>query len=216
MPAGRALRDNPRRCAQPIGETIQSALGPFDGASLVGGSVHDQRQPALAVVEDRQFLGAQQHDFRCAELVGTVVPRQLVFDVGQRLKGEIADPAAGEGGQTFLHRHLLAVDQGLDFGQRVGDLALLDTDAIEQAPPLPAAHLDALARRQADDRIAPPGVAAFNRFQQIGVGAIDQLQVGRQRRIQIRTHMAHHRHTGVAGRTQLGEIDGVSHGAGQS
>ena len=99
--------------------------------------------------------------------------------------------------------------QALDFGERIGDLARLDQlAAFGDEQRVPGERVHAL-RRQADDRIAAEALAALDRFEQVGVRAVGELEVDRQRRVEVGQHLAHHRDAGVAGGGELLELFGV-------
>src|SRR5690606_33950191 len=105
----------------------------------------------------------------------------------------------GEGGQV---RQLGDAERGadrLDRGKRIVQLARLDRLAeILDAQAVPAQRVHAPAR-QADDRVAPPVLATFDRFEQVGVWSVGELQVDRQRRVQVGQHLAHERNAGASG-----------------
>ena len=85
-------------------------------------------------------------------------------------------------------------------------LAFLDDDAVVlDAEPVPAQFVY-FAARQADDRMAAPGLAAGDRFEQVGVRTVGQLQVHRQRRIEVGQHLAHDRNTVIPLRGKRAEF----------
>jgi len=58
--------------------------------------------------------------------------------------------------------------------------------------------------READDGVAAETLAAFHRFQQVGVRGVGEFQVDREWRVQVGQHFAHHGHAGVGrGRREL-------------
>src|SRR5690606_24209608 len=52
--------------------------------------------------------------------------------------------------------------------------------------------------RQADDRVAAEALAALDGFEQAGVRAVGELQVDRQRRVEVGEDLAHDRDAGMA------------------
>jgi hypothetical protein len=160
--------------------------------------VHDQVQAALQVVEHRDFFRQHQQRVGRAEPVGLVVARQTRLDVADALEAEIADQPAAEAGQALDARHAVAAAQALDLGQRIGEPAPLDDFVVLADLELVAAQRVHAPARQADDRIAAPVLAALDRLEQVGVGAVGQLQVHRQRRVEVGQHLARHRNAVVA------------------
>ena len=160
--------------------------------------MHDQVQAALEVVEHRQLFGMQQQDVRRAQLVAATRRRQARFDVADALKAKPADQAPGEAGQTGQLRHRVGAAQGLDLGERIGDLAGFHHGAgfaDGQGMAVEGIHP---ARRQADDGIAPEAFAALDRFKQIGMRAVGELQIDRERRVQVGQHFTDDGDAGVA------------------
>ena len=100
--------------------------------------------------------------------------------------------------------------QALDFGERIGDLArsrpVRRARVTYSVWPRERVHAP---RRQADDRVAAEALAALDRFEQVGVRAVGELQVDRQRRVEVGQHLAHHRDAGVAVSGVLLELLGV-------
>ena len=54
------------------------------------------------------------------------------------------------------------------------------------------------ARRQADDRVTTKALAAFDGFKQVGIGAVGELQIDREWRVQVGQHFADDGNVGVA------------------
>ncbi|MNJ63736.1 hypothetical protein D3C77_596570 [compost metagenome] len=59
-------------------------------------------------------------------------------------------------------------------------------------------HAQYGAARQTDDRIAPPLFPALHRLEQVGIGRIGELEVQRQRRIEIGQRLERQRNAVVA------------------
>ena len=64
---------------------------------------------------------------------------------------------------------------------------------------------------QADDRITTEAFAAFDRFEQVGVRPVGELQIDRQRRVEVGQDLAHDRDAGVAVSGLLLELFGRGH-----
>ena len=209
---------------QAIHQLVEPAARARVGLRLGRIGVHDQIQPALEVVEHRHFFRQQQEGVGRAELIGLALAVEIGearFDPADALETEITDQAAGEHRQFRQARHLVLRAQAVDFGQRVGELARFHRFAVFAHGEGVAAELEGAARRQADDGIAAPGFAAFHRFEQIGVRAVGQFQIDRQRRVEVGQHLAHHGNAVVAGGGELPEgflVDhaGVTQGGGRA
>ncbi len=138
--------------------------------------------------------------------IGRFAARELALDPCDRLEAEVADEAAGECRQPGNLRHLVRLADALDLGERIVELAQLD-DFAELFDRQRAAtqRVDAPAW-QADDRMAAPVLAAFDRFEEIRVRRVGELQVHRQRRIEIGQHLARNRNAVVALRGERVEL----------
>ena len=105
-----------------------------------------------------------------AQRIGVRALRQLLLDVAHAVVAEVTDQAAIEARQTGDGRDVIAREL-LDEGQRVSLSRLSDLDAVDGThADLVAVHAQHGARRQADDRVAAPFLAALHGFQQVGVG----------------------------------------------
>jgi len=92
--------------------------------------VHDQVEAPLEVVEHGDFVAQHQQHVRDAELVGPVPARQFRLDIADRLEAEVTDQAAAEIRHLRQLRHLEGAADHFDFGERIGQLAFLDGDAV--------------------------------------------------------------------------------------
>src|SRR5262249_34115250 len=129
--------------------------------------VRDQIQTSFEVVEYGHLLAEHQQHIRDAELIRAVPMLELGLDVADAFETEVADQAAAEFRHVRQLRHTELRTQTLDLGQRIGDAALLGRVAeLLDAEPAPVQFVY-FATGQADDRIAPPGFAAFDRFEQV-------------------------------------------------
>ncbi len=142
-------------------------------------------QLAGEVVEHHHGVGNHQQDIRCAQRIRVGATAQFALDIAHAVVAEVADQPAIEARQAFDRRDAVALLEGLDEGQRVLDLAGLGLDAIGSHADAVVLHAQHGAAWQADDRIAPPLLAALNGFEQIGVRRIGQFQVQRQRRVEV-------------------------------
>src|SRR3546814_5422036 len=79
--------------------------------------MHDQVQPALEIVEHRDFLAEHQQDVGRAQLVAGVAVGETRFDVLDAFESEPADQAAGETGQSIDLRHRMHRAQAFDLGR---------------------------------------------------------------------------------------------------
>ena len=180
--------------------------------------VHDQIQAALEVVEHRDFLAQHQQRVGRTELVGlldTFLHRlaQARLDPADRLEAEVADQSTCERRQFGHARYAELRAQQLDFCKWICELAGFDHLAVlADFQRVVAECIDAF-RRQPDDRIAPPGLATFDRLEQIGVRAVGKLEIHRQWRVEIGQHLAHHRDAVMAGGGELVEAIEIDHGA---
>jgi len=174
--------------------------------------MHDQVQAPLEVVEYRDFLAQHQERIGRAELIGLVVHRKTRLDPANGLETEISDQSAGECGQAFELWHPVLLAQGFDLGQRIGKLARLHHLAQFLDAERVAAKGIHAPTRQADDGMTAPVLAAFHRLEQIGIRAIGELEIHRQRRVQVRQHFARHRNAVVALRGERIELLLADHG----
>ena len=201
---------------QAEGQLVEPAAGLRVGLRLRRIGMHDQVQATLEVVEHRDFLAEHEQGIGRAELVGLVVHGEARFDPADRLEAEIADQATRECRHVRQFGDAILPAQGIDLGQRIGQLARLDDFAkLLDAEGMSTQRIHAPAR-QADDRVATPVLAALHRLEQVGVRSIGQLQVHRQRRIEIRQHLARNRDAVVALRGVGVEFFLADHGGGTS
>ncbi len=106
------------------------------------------------------------------------------LDVTHRVVAEVTRQSAGETRQAGQRCDLETSLVFLDVVQRIGDLLCGLTSSCSQRDLL-AAHRDACFGRQADEGIAPETLAALHRFQQVGKRFVGELQIQRQRRVEI-------------------------------
>ena len=184
--------------AQAVGQRVEASAGAREGLRLARVGMHDQVQPALEVVEHRDFLAEHQQDVGRAELVGIGVGAQARLDVLDALEAEPADQAAAEAGQARQARHRMLGAQAFDLGERVGHLARLHRLAVLADSQAVAAEAEDAPGWQADDRIAAEALAALDGFEQVGMRPVGELEVDRQRGVEVGQDLAHDGDAGVA------------------
>ena len=195
-------------------EALQALHGPRVGGVLDGVGVGPEGQPAGEVVEHHQVVADHQQDVRHAQRVGLGVDvgaAQARLDVADGLVAEVAHQAAVEAGLIIEARHLEAGLELLDPREGILHLHGAELLVVDDVTDGEAAHLDALAARQADDRVAPPLLAALHGLEQEGPGRVGQLQIGGERGVEVGQHLTGDRNTVVAGLGQLLEALGSHH-----
>src|SRR3546814_17170797 len=95
--------------------------------------MHDQVQPALEVVEQRDFLAEHQQDVGRAQLVAGVAVGETRFDVLDAFESDPADQAAAATGQSIDLRNRLPPAPAVYRAQRVGTPAGLHTTPAPQS-----------------------------------------------------------------------------------
>ncbi len=113
-----------------------------------------------------------------------VVLVQARLDVTHRVVAEVTGQPAGEARQTGQRCDLEARLVFLDEVQRIGDF-LCGLACRRGQRDLFAAHREARFGGQADEGITPEAFATLHRFQQIGERFIGELEIQRQRRVEI-------------------------------
>ena len=197
--AARRVRFAQRRL-QPRRQRFEPQMRVHQRVRLRRVGIDDEGEPAGQVVEHRQFVGQQQVDVRHAERIGLVPAGfEPVLDIAHHVVAEVADQPAGEARQARQIGHPVAVDEVLHEAERVGRLAVLDLDLVTQHADVVATHDDARLRRQAENGVAAPALAALHRFEQIGVRRVGQLEIGGQRRVEVGQRLARDRNAVVAG-----------------
>ncbi len=194
------------RLAQAGDQRIEAGQAGLEGAGLARIGEDDGVQLARQVVEHHHGVGNHQQDVRGAQRVGIGAGAQAPLDVAHAVVAEVADQPAVEARQAGQGRHVVARLELLDEGQRIGALVALGFHAVDAHPRLVAVDAQHRARRQADDRVAAPFLAALHRFEQVGVGRVGQLQVDRQRGVEVGEGFAGERDAVVAGSGQTQEF----------
>ncbi len=139
------------------------AVGSVDVA--IEAAVGDDLDGVVDVVEDDHGIGEEPDGLGDADLV-ELGRDDARLEVTDRVVGDVADGAAGEGG-----------DAGGDDLAEAGEL-LLDGDEGVALPFLAGAGADDAVGLGADEGVAGEALAAFDRFEEEAVGARGDLEVG--------------------------------------
>ncbi len=207
----RRLGWNLHRFAQPGEQRLESGNRVPVCARHTGLGVHHQRQLARQVIDNCQFLGQQQHDVRCAERIGLVDLAQLGFDVAHGVVTEQADQPAAKPRQSGHVRHLEARIELGDECHRVGIVAPFGDAIAGDRQHRATIHRNAGSRSEPDEGIAAEALAALHGFEQVGVWRVGQLDVDRQRRVEIGKGLERHRDAVVAQTGEAIELGFVDH-----
>ena len=127
------------------------------------------------------------------------------LDVADGVVAEIAGEAAAEARQPRLRRRAEAAEERAQERERIAVVALDDAAAILDFH-MRSRDADAHLRRQADERVAAEALAADDRFEQERVMLVRELQVQRERRVEIRERLEHQRDAVVALRRERAEF----------
>jgi hypothetical protein len=132
--------------------------------------------------------------------------RESGFDVAHRVVAEGADQAAAEARQAGQVGHLEARHELGNEAHRVAVVASLGDAVAAEHHDRALDHRDARAGSQADEGIAAEALAALHRFEQVGVGVVGQLEVDRQRRVEVGEGFERHRDAVIALRRKAVEV----------
>ena len=188
----RRLRRNLRRRAQRGEQFAQPRARLLIRTRDFGFGVHHQRQFSRKVVDDGDLLGQHQQYVGRAQRIRRRGMRKARLDIAHRVVAEAADQPAAETRQAGQGRHLEALEISVDERQRIARVGALGDAVARQYQDGPAAHVDARGRGEPDEGIAAEALAALHRFEQIGIGLVGQLEIDRQRRIEIGEGLEHH------------------------
>ena len=195
---GAACGDRRRRLAELRGQGAQLGQRPLAGARLVRVDQADELHAGLQVVEDDDVLGDHQQDVRSAYGVRRGAVLESPLHIAHTVIAEVAHQAAVKPRQPRRRRHPVAGLERLHKGQRVLDLRLFHQPPVRGHFNALAESLEHRAAGQADDGVAPPGLAPLGGFKQIRPGLAGQLQIGGKRGVQIGEDPQRHRHPVVA------------------
>ncbi len=172
------------RLAQRALQIIQPLQCGAVGVGMRRVGIHDEGQLAGEVVDHRQLLGEHQQDVGRAEGVFLFGFGQARLDIAHRVVAEVTGQAAGEARQAGQRRDLEAGLILADEIQRIVRFLGGFAGGSGQRDLL-AAHRDARLGRQADEGITPEAFAALHRFQQVGERFVGELEIERQRRVEV-------------------------------
>ena len=175
---------NFERTAQARRQFMQSRLTARVGVGRRRVDIDDQVDLARQAVDDRQLLGLQQQDVGHVNVVGLAELGELGFDITHRLVTEVTGEAAAEARESRRH---IDLEARLVSGEKVERIAVKALDDLAVADDLARkfARSQQSARRQADERIAAETLAADDRFEQEAIGRVGELEVDRQRGVEI-------------------------------
>ena len=147
--------------------------------------INNQRQLARQVIDHRNLLRQEQDDVRHAQGIRFVRMGKAGFDIAHGVVAEAADQPAAKARQTRQRRDAETFQIRADEIQRISVVRTLgNTVAIEQQN-LPGIDDQTGRAGEADKRIAAETLAALDGFEQVGIRAVGQLEVDRQRRVEI-------------------------------
>lgn len=173
------------------------------GAGFERIGIDDEAEPPAEIVHHCQLVGEHEQDVWGVQFVGFYGMRKALFDVADGVVAEIARQATGETRPAGKRRGPEAGEIGLDEGKRVGGLVLLDDVAVALHRERVLAHADERARRQADDGITAEALAAHHRFQKVGIRRVGELEVERERGVEVGRQLVRERNAVV---TLAGEL----------
>ncbi len=165
----------------------------------------DELHAPAQIVEHHHVLGHHEHHVRRAQRVRRRAVGQALFHIAHAVIAEIAHQTAIEARQLVQVGYPVALLKRFHERQRVVAGEGFHDLAVGGHRDVMAADPNHRAARQADDGVAAPFLAAVGGLQQIGVGALGQLQISGQGRVQVRQGLHHHGDAVVAQRRQLGE-----------
>jgi len=135
-----------------------------------------------------------------------VRPRKPPLDVAHRVVAEVADESPAETRQAGLRSRLEAGLILLDELQRVGGLRAARQLAALEFAALVAAHFETGFSCEPDERITAETLAADDRFEQVGVRPVGELEVNRQRGIEVGEGFQHQRDAVITFGRELVEL----------
>ena len=119
---------------------------------------------------------------------------ELRLDMADGVVAEAADEPAGEARQPGQRRGAVAREILSHELERIGRVGLLrDALAVDDEHLVPADD-DPRLRRQADERVAAEAFAALHGFEEIRVRPGGELEVDRERRVEVGEGLEHQRH----------------------
>ena len=175
---------------------IQALLRGLQPAGL---RMHDDLQTPAQVVEHYHLVGEHEQDVRRTDGVRLEQAlRQTRLDVAHGVIAEVTNQPAGKTRQAVQSGNAETLLIAFDKGQRIGRFHHFHHLSIVFDAYRIALHLKHRARRQADNGVASPFLAAFHRLEQVAVRQVRELEVNGQRGIKIGEDFAHQRDAVVA------------------
>ena len=204
----RGLERDRHRLAQPAAQRLQPIAGLRIGIGCAGVGVDDQVDLAGEIVDDGELLGEQEQDIGNAgeSLGGRRRPvGEPRLDVPHGVVAEVAGESAAKPRQPGPRRGAEAAHVLADERQRIALVALDHGSAFVDLDRR-AARTDADLRRQSDERIAPEPLAPDHGFEEEGVRPVRQLDVERQRRIEVGERLEDERNAVVPARGERAKL----------
>ena len=149
---------------------IQPRFGSGEAVRIGEVGMADEVDFAAQVVEHGDVEALHVEDVRHAKRVVLRALGEAFFDVADTVVGEIANEAAAERQVNGQRR---GADGGVVIGEpgkRVGELAFFDDGTVAADGEVVVADGGDFARGQADHAVTRPAFAAFDGFEQVGVG----------------------------------------------
>ena len=191
--------DGRRRGVEQRGALGERLLGRVQGAGLRSLGERDQLHAARDVVEDHHVRGDHEQDVRRVHVVRRRRVRKPPLHVAHGVVAEVAHQSAEEARQVRQVWHHETLGKRFDGGKGIVRVLSVDHAPVLQRGEGVASNAQHGARGQADDGIARPLLAALRRrFEQIGIGRVGELQIGGERRLQVREDLEDDRDVGKA------------------
>ena len=163
-------------------------------------------QLAGKIIDYRQFVGQHQQNIRRPEQVfflTMLFQFKFLLDVAHRVVAEITCQPTGKSQCAFYRRGVKALAILFDKRQRVLDEHMLQCLRLAASfgahnGAFLALHPQPFMRGQTDDRVTTKALAANDGFEQIGKWFVGELEIDRQRRIEIRKGLKRNRDSVIA------------------
>ena len=194
--AGRGFLLRKSLVGQWSGETGTQVLEPrfcvAHGIGLARIGIDHEVKLAEHVVHHRELVGDEQQHVGRAERIG-FSSLERFFDMANRLVAEVAGEAAAEAQRRRHGSDAVAREPGARTRTRRPRRFPRQTSAprasrSSRRTVRPRASMRS-AHGKADEGVAPEALAADHRLEQIGVRRIRELEVDRERRVQIRPRL---------------------------
>ena len=140
------------------------------------------------IVDDGELFGQQKQNVGNVRELRRGRARRIGeprLDVTDGVVAEIAGETAAEPRQARTERRAIAAQELADERERVALVPLDDAAAVLDFD-LPAARSNPDLGRQTDKRIAAEALAADDRLQQVGEALVGELEIERERGVEVR------------------------------